>query len=340
MLSRNTLLVLCLGALLLAVGFSEYIDNTATDLPVVADTIVESGNHTDRQREQLRQDLETYLDEQPREYEVQLAEALQLFAEKKYEDADELFETLRSQFPNQPDLLAPHAQTLALINDGSFDGKPFELLSLSLDIDSGHKPSLWMMALVNQNMGNHEAAVILFKMLKRELSAEVKSIETIDAAMAMSMLQTDGQLDVEETADMEADSETVNEVNNDTGGEIQSASVAPAINLFITLAAEITNTFSPDDIVYIYAQDADDSSMPLAVTRRKVSDFPTTVTLDDSMAMMPALRLSTSEMVTVGARASRSGTAMPMAGDWEVELYKVPVGTTETIPLSIEYELK
>jgi len=49
--------------------------------------------------------------------------------------------------------------------------------------------------------------------------------------------------------------------------------------------------------------------------RKQVRDLPVTVTLDDSMAMSSAMVLSRFPQVSVGARISKSGQAMPTAGD-------------------------
>ncbi len=55
--------------------------------------------------------------------------------------------------------------------------------------------------------------------------------------------------------------------------------------------------------------------MPLAILRKQVRDLPITFELDDSMAMQPQMTLSSFDKVVVVARISRSGTAMPEAGD-------------------------
>lgn len=67
--------------------------------------------------------------------------------------------------------------------------------------------------------------------------------------------------------------------------------------------------------------------MPLALLRKQVKDLPAPFTLDDSLAMSPASRLSQGGPVIVGARVSRNGNAVPESGDFLGQSAPVPVGT-------------
>ena len=55
--------------------------------------------------------------------------------------------------------------------------------------------------------------------------------------------------------------------------------------------------------------------MPLAILRLQAKNLPATFSLDDAMAMSPAMKLSSFPEVVVGARISKSGTALPQPGD-------------------------
>ena len=86
----------------------------------------------------------------------------------------------------------------------------------------------------------------------------------------------------------------------------------------VTLAPALKAKAKPDDVVFVFAraaQAAEGPRMPLAILKRKVSELPLKFTLDDSMAMSPAAKISTTPQVIVGARISKSGEAMPRAGD-------------------------
>jgi cytochrome c-type biogenesis protein CcmH len=109
-----------------------------------------------------------------------------------------------------------------------------------------------------------------------------------------------------------------------------AAAVAPAASAVqgrVTLAAGLRARVSPDDTLYVFARPAEGARMPLAILRKQVKDLPLDFTLDDSLAMSPAARLSGTPRVVVGARISKSGNAMPQPGDLQGLSAPVPVGS-------------
>jgi cytochrome c-type biogenesis protein CcmH len=81
------------------------------------------------------------------------------------------------------------------------------------------------------------------------------------------------------------------------------------------LAPELQKSTSPGDTVFVYAQALSGPKMPLAIVRKQVSDLPLTVSLNDTMAMMPNMKLSNFTQVKLLARISKSGNAISQPGD-------------------------
>ncbi|MDF2868277.1 MAG: cytochrome biosis protein CcmI [Gammaproteobacteria bacterium] len=101
----------------------------------------------------------------------------------------------------------------------------------------------------------------------------------------------------------------------------------------VKLAKELLKQLNPDDTVFIYAQAATGPKMPLAIIRKQVKDLPLTVTLDETMAMIPGMTLDKFNPIHLVARVSKSGQAQPQPGDW---LGTSPTIDTANIPANLQ----
>ena len=104
------------------------------------------------------------------------------------------------------------------------------------------------------------------------------------------------------------------EKSEDTEGTNTGAEIAVHVSLTEELA-----TLDGELTVFVYAKAASGPPMPLAVQKMKVKNLPAKIVLNDSMAMMPEMRLSKFESIIVGARVSLSGEAIAKLGDWQGE---------------------
>ena len=120
-------------------------------------------------------------------------------------------------------------------------------------------------------------------------------------------------------------------------GQASTASAA-SITGEVRISPDLVSQVSPDDTVFVFARAVSGPRMPLAVVRKQVRDLPFSFTLDDSMAMMPQMKLSNFPQVSVSARISRSGNAMPQAGDLVSEAIVADTGSSK--PLSLEITKK
>ena len=111
------------------------------------------------------------------------------------------------------------------------------------------------------------------------------------------------------------------------GGDGARVDPAASVQVRITLAPALAARAAPGDTVFIFARSPQGGRAPLAIQRRQVKDLPLDITLDDAMAMSPALRLSTVSQVIIGARISKSGNAMAQPGDLQGLSPVVAVGS-------------
>jgi len=99
------------------------------------------------------------------------------------------------------------------------------------------------------------------------------------------------------------------------GGEVSTAQPqAAGLQVRVELAPALRGKVQPGDAVFVFARAASGPPMPLAVKRLTVAELPATVSLSDSDAMMPQLKLSAFDQVQLVARISRAGDAK--SGEW------------------------
>jgi cytochrome c-type biogenesis protein CcmH len=107
------------------------------------------------------------------------------------------------------------------------------------------------------------------------------------------------------------------------------------VQVKVDINGDVRSRFSDSDTVFIYAKAAAGPKMPLAVQRLTLAQLPTTVTLDDSMAMMEGMNMSSFGSVIVSARVTTTGSAIAKAGDYIGEFKVEDVSQTELVEVQI-----
>src|SRR5690606_20874725 len=111
---------------------------------------------------------------------------------------------------------------------------------------------------------------------------------------------------------------------------------APQLHVRVRIDPALAADVAPGDALFVYARAAQGPPMPLAIRRLTADRLPLDIVLDDSMGMLPNLKLSMFPEVVIGARISRSGNAIAQSGDLQTLSDPVPVGTSEPIALTID----
>jgi cytochrome c-type biogenesis protein CcmH len=98
--------------------------------------------------------------------------------------------------------------------------------------------------------------------------------------------------------------------------DADTASATPVrLQIRVSLSPALAAQLPVGATLFVFAKAAAGPPMPLAVQRLPAASLPQSLTLDDSMAMAPQLRLSQFDRYIVTARLSRSGGAQPQSGD-------------------------
>lgn len=261
---------------------------------------VQAEGHKGTLEEQVRM-LQDQLQANPDDVEGWTMLARSYYFLKQYGAAAETFARASAlQQDSSAELLADYADALAMSNGRNMAGKPYELVKKALTIQPKYQKALWLAGTATYQTGDFESTLGYWKRL---LEIFPKGSENY-----VQMQKNIGE--IQQKLGLPIDEEIQAAATAAAGG----ASISGVVRLDESLMVDA----AVDDTLFVYARAASGPRMPLAIVRKKVKDLPLEFTLNDSMAMNPAMKLSNFKQVVVGARISKSGNAMPQPGDMQV----------------------
>lgn len=213
-------------------------------------------------------------------------------ATERHEEAARAFARAAALKPDDADLLADQAESLAIARGRNLAGEPTRLLDRALKLDPDNAKALALSGSGAFDRKDYKAAIRHWERLLKQ--------PDIGADLAQA-LQT-GIIEARALAE---------------GRRPSVPAASGRVSGVVSLTAELRDKASPEDAVFVFARAAQGPRMPLAIARIKVKDLPYHFELDDSMAMMPELKISGFPEIVVGARVSKSGSATPSSGDLE-----------------------
>jgi len=260
--------------------------------------------------------------------------------------------------PKDPQILLAYAEALAEANGHQLAGKPVELLDSLLEVEPENLNGLWLRGMAAFQADDFKGALARWEPLMalldpagpdaEELSPLVEQARSrvgLAPAEAGSLAQAAAPATpapvptvaaATTSAAVAVETPTVTPAAPPAEGQLpQAAPAGPRLTVSVALDPALAAQVPQDATVFVYAKAVSGPPMPLAAQRIRAAELPATLTLDDSMAMMPQMRLSAFPQVTVGARISRTGQATPQSGDLEGEVTPVPSSQTETVAVTI-----
>jgi cytochrome c-type biogenesis protein CcmH len=228
---------------------------------------------------------------------------------ERYPEAVKALQRAEKLEPRNPEILVDYAEALALDNGRNLEGEPTRLLERALQIAPDNEKALTLAGTAAFARNDYATAVRHWQRLVAKLPADSELGRALSSGIAEAKARAAGKAIAEGSPQREYDA---------------SKTVSGTVRLSPSVAAQV----SPEDTVFVFARAAEGPRMPLAVLKKRVKDLPLNFKLDDSMAMTPGLELSTFPRVVVGARISKSGSAMPKAGDLEGQSQTVEPGAS------------
>jgi cytochrome c-type biogenesis protein CcmH len=236
--------------------------------------------------------------------------------------------------PNQPEVLTAYAEALATNNGNRLEGRPAELIKTALDIDPQNVSARWLSGLLSFQQGEYTQAASQWEGMLARFDPQGK--EAAQLRQFINEARGRGGLAPLQAPMQVAEATGAGAASGSAGGNQTPAKTGAKLTVQVALDPALAAKSDPQETVFVYAKAVSGPPMPLAVQRVRVSQLPLSVTLDDSMAMMPAMRLSSFPKVTVGARISKSGQAIPQGGDLEGEVSPVKPGQSEPVKVVID----
>lgn len=255
---------------------------------------------------------------------------------KRYDKAIAAFRHLHSLVGDDATVLITLADAMTMANKGSLLGEPFVLVKKALILKPNDPTALWLAGLGYEETGDEKTAIKMWKKLLPLISNEPRSVQQIQSLIvaAERKMGIAPSIVVGQPVGMAATAPLALDKATNT-----SANTTASITVTVELSEEMKARTSPNDFVLVYARATQGPRMPLAIVKKQVKDLPLTVTLNDSMAMSPAMKMSNFPKVNILARVSKSGQAMPQSGDMLGQVGPVAVSGAEAVTVTVNKQL-
>ncbi len=215
----------------------------------------------------------------------------------RFDQAASAYANAAKQSPNDAQLLADYADTLAMAQGRRLQGEPEKLIARALRIDPNNIKALALAGSAAFDNKNYAKAVDYWEQILKLAPPDSEFARSVSASVA--------------------EARTLGKGGTPAPRSASAAASKSGVSGVIRLAPELAAKVAPTDTVLIFARAAEGPRMPLAILRKQARELPVTFKLDDTMAMAPGMSLSSFPQIVVGARISKSATAKPQPGDLE-----------------------
>jgi cytochrome c-type biogenesis protein CcmH len=277
---------------------------------------------------------------------IMLARAHKFLGEN--EQAANAFAVALEQEPENAQLMLERAEVLALSNNRVFSDEANALVTRAYELDPDNPNTLWFIGVAEFQQGHYHQAIQHVKKLLPLVAGDEEVMKSVVSVVAKSReaLIAEGE-DMPELAQIlgikEMMAKAATSASRPTGmttadsssPQSSAAGNATRLQVAVDISDQVRQKFDANDTVFVYAKAKQGPRMPLAVQRLTLAALPTSVVLDDSMAMVAGMNLSAFDQLVVSARVSKSGSAIAQSGDYIGQLDVNDKNAGETLNIDI-----
>ena len=254
----------------------------------------------------------------------------------QYAKSVKAFEQAVKMAPNAQ-LMIEQSESMALGNNQRFTADARALVMRALELEPDNLNVLWFAGVAEFQAGNYRSSIDHLSRLSGQAKqdAEVERSLRLYIDKARNALVAAGETVPTTDEILGAASKEV--ATGGTSPQVKEVATGGAsLQVKVDISNDVRSRFSAGDTVFIYAKAAAGPKMPLAAQRLTLAQLPTTVTLDDSMAMMEGMNMSAFGNVVVSARVTTTGSAIAKAGDYIGQFNVEDVSQTEMVNIQID----
>ena len=263
------------------------------------------------------------------------------------------FDKANALAPGNAQLLADYADSRAMAQGRSLQGRPSELIQQALKADPKLPKALALAASAEFAQGKFAAAKGYWQRLLEVVPADSESANEVRAILAQLDTRIAGGAGAGQAASASAaaaasptastsagaasgaakaaakePAASPTALASGTSSAVRSGAGAPvaALSGTVKLSQALATKVAAGDTLFIFARAVDGPRMPLAIIRGSASELPRAFKLDDALGMAGGPALSSIAQVRIEARVSKTGEAMPKPGDLRGESAVVAPG--------------
>lgn len=236
----------------------------------------------------------------------------------RYQLAANAFKAALETDVKNAQLMLEAAEMIALKNERVFNEEARALVLKAYSLEPDNMNVLWFTGVAEYQFKNYQLAIkYLLQMLPMAKQDEdvFKSVIGIIAQSRKELIDAGNEMPELETMLGIKQGEILSRLEAKPKDNATD-DVTTSLKVSVRISDEARSKFMASDLVFVYAKAKQGPRMPLAVQRLTLADLPTTVILDDSMAMVEGMNLSAFEQLVVSARITKSGAAITQSGDY------------------------